>query len=231
MISVYKKNFNLKELIFVLIIAVLFKLSVSDRFLCNTFNENKYNMLVFSVIPLHILFFCLIPFNINNQYYNKLNCFEIKRLISYNLMWVEENYYKNLSIVKEYSEQLKEEMDSIPNYKIEQADKYLSMLTYYLDSHKGEIETNELIEIYEYGYKYYKQIGKHIEQNNFKYNLEVTKRNFKEVLRVIENIHNNDIDIRYKVLLDNVIQDVKIRDIETYHKALKIIDNNTKHIV
>lgn len=165
------------------------------------------------------------------QYYHIISCIEIKRLILYNLMWVEENYYNNLAIVKIYSERLKNDMDAIPNYKEEQADKYLSMLTCYLDSHKGEIDKKELIYIYEYGYNYYKKIGKTIEKLNFKYNLEITKKNFIEILNIIEDIHSNDIDMKYKVLLEQILKDIKEINIETYEKALKIIDINTKQIV
>jgi hypothetical protein len=161
------------------------------------------------------------------QYYPILDNFETRRMILYNYI-VGERMDTNIeSVIKKYSEQLKNDMDNEPNYKEMNTKEYCMMLAYYCDTHKKELGDVELISIYTFSYEYYKKIGSEIDMLNAKFNLALIKRDFKIVFEIIKGIHNSN-DKIYKAVLSQILNDIKNTSNEIYEQSLKIINNSTK---
>jgi hypothetical protein len=175
------------------------------------------------------------------QYYNILDDFEEQRLILYNLMFAErmeartENkteYEKKAheEMVKVYSEQLKNDMDNIPNYKEDNPLNYCNLLMFYCDTHKEELSDEESTQYYTFLHDYYKKIGSDLEMQCARFNLALVQKNFDIIFEIIKDIGNSD-DKRYKSVLVQMLEDVKNIDNQKYNQITVIIENTTKHIV
>ncbi|WP_252225272.1 MULTISPECIES: hypothetical protein [unclassified Clostridium] len=157
--------------------------------------------------------------------YHMISDIEQKRLILYNLI-VAEKLLKNNQAVKVYSEILKTDMDNVKNYNLLYTKQYCWMLSFFLDSHKEELSKNDLLNLYTFSYEYYKNIESDMDMLNAKFNIELINNNFNNVLEIIKNIHNKSNDKRYKSVLIQMLDDIKLINIVLYKKVLVLINNN-----
>ncbi|WP_252251185.1 hypothetical protein [Clostridium sp. VAP52] len=171
------------------------------------------------------------------QFYHTLNNIETKRLILYNLIYAERRTTNDEIIIQKWVRELKNDMDKVPNYKYEKTGDYCSMLSYYCDC-KLDISKEKLLQYYNFCYVYYKEsyenektIENYIYMNNMNFNINKILKNFKKVLNVVKDLHNiENISLKAKVVLEQIIEDIKILDNSLYKEAINIIENMSTNV-
>jgi hypothetical protein len=160
-------------------------------------------------------------------HYDKLDNMITKRNLLYRLV-VAERRCKNENGVELYVRKLKEDMDNTPNYKEECMGDYLSMMSYYTDCEGIKLTIDELIEYYDFSYNYNKKvyelnnsIDSYIKMKIAIFNKARVQKNFHNILKIIEDIHNIN-DAKAISTLEQMLCDVKKIDKDLYNKALDI---------
>jgi hypothetical protein len=165
------------------------------------------------------------------QYYPYLNNFETKRLILYNYIVAESmEEDKNEEILCKLIIQLKNDMDTEPNYKENFTGKYLDMMSYYTDCKGIKLSNKELLDYHDFSYNYWKNryesdndIECYMWMQIAKFDKEKLLKNFRNILEIIKDIHT--INNKQTVSTEKrMLNEVKKLDEQLYTKALDIIN-------
>lgn len=166
------------------------------------------------------------------QHYHSIKNIDTKKLILYNLIYAERSTTNNETVIQKYVKELKCDMDKTPNYKNKKTGDYCDMLSYYCDCNL-DISKEDLLKYYGFCYRYYKKLYKidkkiqnFIYMNNMRFNISKIEKNFKKVLDVVKDLHNiEDVSIKAKVVLEQILEDIKRLDDTLYKASMNIIKN------
>jgi hypothetical protein len=165
------------------------------------------------------------------QQYNSLTNIEDKRLILHNLTTAEITLgtEESMTSARLYSKTLIDVLDNFPNYTNNQENKqkYVKALNNYTECYREELSDEELIEIYEFCYETYKRcdptnVDGYLNKLIAEFNLNLIKKNFNVILRVIKDTLHNNQNSQYEEAIDSFMEYIKNTDNATFNQAVVI---------
>jgi hypothetical protein len=159
------------------------------------------------------------------RYYHETNDIETKRFISFHICVAKYNDTRDIEGMKLYIKELITDMNSIEGYKENYVSNYNRALNYYRLAFDNELNLNEKIAICNYIVESYKSIK--MDEGDMqiaRFNLDLLKNDFDDILSIVVELHNSDIDEFY---LNSILKSLSNLDDKTcYYKAQKIVDKN-----
>lgn len=170
--------------------------------------------------------------------YSKLKNMLIKYNLLYKLIYAEYmieyvvGEKRNKQAIYQYIIQLKSDIDKHEHFKEDYTGEYCNILSVLCDCKEVKLSKEERLEYYDFSFNYYKKRYEknneeydYIRMLNIKFNINKLKSNFVELLSIVKEIHIIN-DTKAKNTLTQMLNELKVIDVNLYNKAIKFIREN-----